>query len=70
MNILQHNISNAKHVGDGTKNKTLDDLLNFKNRLEHNYENNYLAVVNSRIRFQHKDLYVQMRKLQARMSEY
>jgi len=70
MNILQHNISHGKQIGDGIKNKNLDDMLGFKNRLEQNYANNSLAVVNSRIRFNYKDLYVQMKKLSSKMSEY
>ena len=69
-NLVQRNISKQSHVGDGNKNKTLEDVNRFVNDLENLYSNNSLAVVNSRIRFDHKDLYIQLRKLYSRMSEY
>lgn len=69
MNIVQPTISH-KTVGDGNKAKSLDDLLAFKNRIDQCYANNTLAVINGRIRFDYKDLYVQLRKLSSRMSQY
>ena len=69
MNIVQPTISH-KTVGDGNKAKSLDDLLAFKSRLEQCYDSNSLAVINGRIRFDHEKLYVQLRKLSARMSQY
>lgn len=58
MNIVQRSVSSSKHPGDGNKNKTTEDLDNFVNDLEQLYANNNMAVVNSRIRFEHKDLYI------------
>ena len=66
MNIVQPTI-NHKATGDG-KQKSLDDLLAFKSRMDSCYANNHLAVINGRIRFDYKDLYVQLRKLSSRMS--
>ena len=50
--------------------KSIDDLLAFKNRIEQCYASNSLAVINGRIRFDHEKLYVQLRKLSSRMSQY
>ena len=69
MNIVQPTI-NHRSVGDGNKAKTLEDLLAFKNRIDSCYASNNLAVINGRIRFDHEKLYVQLRKLSARMSQY
>ena len=59
-----------KRVGDAGKTKTLQDVLNFKARLEQNYAASNLDIINARIRFQHIELYMQLRKLSARMSSY
>ena len=59
-----------KLAGDGNTNKSLDDVLAFKQRIEATYAANTLAVINGRIRFEHEDLYIELKKLSGRMSAY
>ena len=69
MGVVQQTIAH-KLAGDGNTNKSLDDVLAFKRRIEATYAANTLAVINGRIRFEHEDLYIELKKLSGRMSSY
>mmetsp|Transcript_17179 Transcript_17179/g.23171 ORF Transcript_17179/g.23171 Transcript_17179/m.23171 type:complete len:94 (-) Transcript_17179:276-557(-) len=50
--------------------KSLQDVMAFKTRIDQIFEGNQLAVISGRIRVEQADLYVQLRKVSARMSQY